>query len=230
MPPARRAGGLRRGALAALLGLAGALAAGAAPPAGGDPLRAPGDVEALMARFAASGGVRAHFHETRRLALLVEPLETRGVITFSPPDRLARETTWPGHSSIVVRAGRVAFRDETGHQVVDLGANDVARHFAQHLAMLLRGDLPALQTRYGVHYRSDGTDWVLELEPRSQVVRDLVVWTRFEGRGDDVSAMETRETNGDSTRTVFADVETGLHFSPSEIERIFALEEPDGTP
>ena len=219
---------MRRPRLAALLLLGCTLCAGSAFAA--EAVGAPADVEALMEHLAASGGVRAHFRETRRLALLTEPLETRGVLTFAPPDRLARETTWPGRSSIVVRDGRAAFRDETGHQVLELGSNDVARHFAENLTVLLRGDLPALRARYAVSYRTDGTDWVLGLEPRSPAVRDIVEWTRFEGRGTRVSAMETRETSGDSTLTVFNAVETGLDFSPAEIERIFALEEPGGAP
>ena len=180
----------------------------------------------VMAGFAASGGVRAHFRETKQLALLDAPLETEGVVVFSPPDRLARHTTRPGSSAIVVRGGRVALHDETGHQVMELDADDPARHFVDNLSVLLRGDLEALIARYRVGFQSSEAGWQLELEPRSKVLRQLIESIRAEGRGAALLRMQVLEANGDSTVTVYSDVETGLEFDAAETERIFSLEDP----
>ena len=76
---------------------------------------APTELEELMDMFASSGGVQARFRESRHLAILTAPIETRGMLYFAPPDRLARHTTWPGRASVVVDGDRVAFDDETGH-------------------------------------------------------------------------------------------------------------------
>lgn len=182
-------------------------------------------IEPLMERFAANRGVRARFREARHLALLTDPIESAGVLYFAPPDHLARHTTWPGSARIVVRGTQLAFQDETGHQTLDLGASEVARHFVSDLAVLLRGDLPGLRARYVVAFRAEGRGWVLDLEPRAPVVRRLVAWMRVEGRGSVLTRLETRETNGDTTVLSFEQVETGLDFSAAERERIFSLDE-----
>ena len=197
-----------------------------APPTQASPV----GLDELMDRFAASRGVRARFRETKHLALLVKPLETEGLLFFAPPNWLARYTTRPGVSSVVVRGDWVAFHDETGHQQLTLGSNDVARHFVDHLVVLLRGDLPVLRSRYVVAFRSEDTGWELTLEPRSEAVRGVVEWIRFDGRGDHLTRLETLETSGDRTVTIFGEVEPNRVFPPAELDRIFSLEEPASAP
>jgi hypothetical protein len=197
-----------------------------APPTPASPV----GLDELMGRFAASGGVRARFRETKHLALLARPLETEGLLFFAPPNWLARYTTRPGASSIVVRGDRVAFRDETGHQQLTLGSNDVARHFVDNLVVLLRGDLQGLRSRYAVAFRSEDAGWEITLEPRSETVRDVIEWIRFAGRGDHLTRLETLETSGDRTVTVFGEVEPDRVFPPAELDRIFSLEETAGAP
>lgn len=198
--------------------LAAEPAAKAAPEPGEQSL------EDVMARFAGSGGVRARFRETKRLSLLTEALETEGVVSFEPPDRLARHTTRPGESSVVVHGSRLAIRDETGHQVLELDEKDPARHFVDSLAVLLRGDAEALRERYVVSFRSEEGGWKLELEPRSKALRRMVASIDASGRDARLLRMQVRETNGDSSVTEFFEVETGIEFDPAEAERIFSVE------
>jgi len=182
------------------------------------------DLEGLMRRLASSGGVRAGFRETKHLSLLSSPLETEGVLYFSPPDLLARHTSRPGSASVVIRGDRVELRDETGRQVIDLGSSGVARQYVDNLGVLLRGDLAALRSRYSIGFETDGDAWQLRLEPRSRAMRHIVESIRVEGRGSELTSMETREASGDRTVSVFFAVETGLDFTASERERIFSLD------
>lgn len=208
--------------------LAGCCAVGLADPsrAGEAEPDAASTLEGLMQSLAQSGGVRARFRETKHLALLQDPLQTEGVVTFAPPDRLARETTRPGRSRVVVVGTRVAIRDETGETVVALDANDPARHFVENLAVLLRGDLEALRARYEVEFRADASGWHLDLTPRSRVLRRLVKTLRAEGQGPELQRMELLETSGDATLTVFHDVQTGLDFDSAERARLFSIGAP----
>ena len=68
------------------------------------------DLARLMERLASNGIVSADFEETRHISLLSDAIETAGVLYFAPPDRLARHTTRPGDSRVVVHGTRVAFR------------------------------------------------------------------------------------------------------------------------
>ena len=190
-----------------------------------------------MALFESSGGVRAEFSEKRYLAILKAPIETEGVLYFSPPDRLARYTTHPGHSSLVVNGNRLTLRDETGEQTLTLGSSELARGLVDSFAVLLRGDLQALRATYRVklhsqedHGTPDAFAWTLDLEPRSPTIRRLIERIRVEGRGNKLALMETLETTGDRSIMVFTVVQTGLIFSTEEVERVFSVQNRDDAP
>ena len=84
-------GALRHAAMAALF--AWALPSGASD-------EAPPSLEGLMAGMASARGVVAEFHETKEIALLRAPIESRGVLHFVPPDRLVRRVVDPAPSEL----------------------------------------------------------------------------------------------------------------------------------
>jgi outer membrane lipoprotein-sorting protein len=188
---------------------------------------APTELVALMERFAGSGGVRTRFRELRHLSILTDPIETTGMLYFAPPDRLARHATWPGRSSVVVEAGRVLLGDETGQREFDFSTSEVARALVGNLMIVFRGDLESLRARYSISFDSDGENWTLDLEPRSRALRGIIDRIRFTGRSRELSAMETRESNGDRTVMRFSELEIGLSWARGDLERIFSLDPPD---
>jgi outer membrane lipoprotein-sorting protein len=192
--------------------------------------RAVTGIEDLMQRLAQSGGVQARFHEIRYVSLLTAPLESEGMLYFAAPDLLARHTTRPGRSSVVVRGSHVVLRDETGSQDLPVGASELAPALIDHLVGLLRGDLEALRARHTIRFGLHGEAWELRLEPKSRVVRSVIDSIRIEGRGSELVRMEVVETNGDRTVTSFSEVQRGLTFTPSEIERLFSVEGREKTP
>jgi outer membrane lipoprotein-sorting protein len=192
--------------------------------------RAVTSIEDLMQRLARSGGVQARFHEVRYVSLLTAPLESEGILYFATPDLLARHTTRPGRSSVVVRGSQVALRDETGYQALPVGASELAPALIDHLVGLLRGDLETLRARHTLRFELHDRGWELRLEPRSRVVRSVIDSIRMEGRGNELLEMEVVETSGDRTVTSFSEVQRGRTFTPSEIERLFPIEGPERTP
>src|SRR5262245_41028026 len=200
-------------------------------PSGSESVQHPiATLEDLMQRLAASSGVQARFRETRYVSLLTAPIESEGMLYFAPPDLLARYTTRPGRSSVVVRGSHVVLRDETGTQDLPVGSSELAPALIDHLVGLLRGDLAALQERHTLGFRVEGGSWELRLEPRSRIVRSIIQSIRIQGSGDEIVSMETMETSGDRTVTSFAEVQRGRNFTPSEIERLFPVEDSDPTP
>jgi outer membrane lipoprotein-sorting protein len=191
---------------------------------------APTELEALMQRFAESGGVRARFRESRHLSILTDPIETTGMLYFAPPDRLARHTTSPGRSSIVIEAGRVSIGDETGQRVFDFSTNEIAQALVGNLMVVFRGDLKSLRERYLISFDSNEESWTLDLEPRSRALRSIIERVQFAGKGRDLAAMETREPNGDRTIMKFSEIETGLSWEQEDLDRVFSVDPPDTTP
>lgn len=195
-----------------------------------DAERPPESVEALMDAFASGGGVRARFEETRRLAILAEPIESSGVLYFAPPDKLARVTTEPGDSRVVVHGDRVGLSDETGYRELDLGRSAVARSMVANLMVLLRGDLSGLRDQYTVSYAVGGDTWELVLEPRDESLGAIVDRVRASGVGRNLTGIETVETNGDSTSSKLFDVVVGVDFSTPAQARVFSFGPADPTP
>src|SRR5204862_813059 len=84
---------------------------------------------ALLARFAKAPGIYARFREEKHLTMLQQPLITEGTIHFAPPARLARHTTKPLVSSLLIADDKVQFGGAEGAESMDLGTNPVARVF-----------------------------------------------------------------------------------------------------
>src|SRR5512138_2290844 len=126
---------LRRHTRALLAVLCLALPAGGAPQSD-----SPATLEALMRGMAGASGVEAHFREEKRLALLSEPVESRGTLYFVPPNRLSRETSEPSRSRLVIDGDRVSFDDAAGGNTVDLSASPIAREYVANFVVLFNGD------------------------------------------------------------------------------------------
>jgi outer membrane lipoprotein-sorting protein len=190
-------------------------------PAFGGEHEDPG-LQALMRGMAETAGVSADFREVKELALLAEPLVSRGTLYFIPPDRLARHTRSPSPSSLIVDGDRLTVADPAGGDRVELSQNPVARLFVDNLIVLFSGDLAALRRRYVPHFESGEDHWSLALEPRRSPVKDLIARITLRGDGTSLREMEVLETDGDRTRTFLSAVQVDRHFSPEEIRRFFS--------
>ena len=184
-------------------------------------------LEALMTGMAQTTGVWARFVEHKEIALLSEPIETRGTLVFVPPDRLRRSTAEPSRSELVIAGERFAFHDEAGSDAVDLSSNPLARQFVENFIVLFSGDLAKLRERYEPEFTSAGADWSLALRPRSRPLSDLIERITLVGTGPRLGSMVMLEKDGDRTTTRFSDVEVDRHFTPAELERLFTLPTTD---
>jgi len=175
-----------------------------------------------MRGMAGAPGVVAHFREAKQLALLSEPLESRGTIYFVPPNRLCRETSAPSETRLVIDGDRFSFRDATGSQAVDLSASPVAREYVANFMVLFNGDLTALRRRYEPDFHVDASGWQLALRPRGKPLSEFIERVTLIGRGRALDRIELVEAGGDRTTTWFEDVHTDRAFSSDELARIFA--------
>jgi len=227
---ARRGGGLRalRAAAAVLLVAAAPLAGARSDPKVPDTGSL--ELEKLMRGMAGSRGVVASFRETKELALLDVPIESRGTLYFVPPDRLARHMSAPTRSELVIDGDRVQFRDESGREGMDLSGSPIARVYLDNFTVLFGGDLPALEARYEVDFQSDEAQWKLRLVPRSKRVKRFV--EHIELRGDPVAMREMVivERDGDRTTTVFEQVDPDHAFARDELAQLFGEAARPGDP
>jgi hypothetical protein len=180
----------------------------------------------LMRRMATTSGVEARFRERKELALLAAPLVTHGALYFVPPDRMARFTTWPGFSALIIDGDELRFRDEEGGEELDLSGSPMARVFVDNFVVLFNGDLGRLQELYAVELASEGRSWELALTPRRSPLDRVIAAVTLRGDDGGLREMEMREVGGDRTTTVFETVDPERVFEPAELERLFS----DGAP
>lgn len=187
---------------------------------------APPSLEALMRGMAGTSGVVARFREEKQLALLSQPLESRGTLYFVPPNRLARETSEPSETRLVIDGDRFFFRDVTGSEAVDLSASPIAREYVSNFIVLFNGDERELRRRYEPRFTADAGGWTLELRPRHERLRGFVERVTLAGQGRSLLRMELVEAGGDRTTTWFEAVRADHAFSDEELARIFGSSSP----
>ncbi len=178
-------------------------------------------LEELLQRMKTTRGVVAEFREEKHLALLEEPLVTRGTLYFAPPDRLARLTREPAQTRLVLDGRRMRFEDANGANDVDLGENPVARHFAENLTALWSGNRSALEALYRLEFTSEGARWQLRLVPKGDPLARFIASIALSGEGDRMQAMQLLEVDGDRTETVFARSEVDHAFAAEEASAVF---------
>jgi hypothetical protein len=178
-------------------------------------------LDELLQHMATTRGVVAEFREVKVMALLDSPLETKGTLYFVPPDKLARVTTTPAATRLVLDGNRMRFEDETGGKDVDLAENPVARGFAENLIVLWRGDRAALEAIYKLDFHADGPRWSLTLQPKGAPLDRFIASLRLSGDGRTMNEMELIETDGDRTQTVFEKTEVDHAFGDDEARAVF---------
>lgn len=220
-PTRDRAAGRPPGRVAALalLALGLAAASGSQRP---DP-----DFDAVMAHFARSRGVEAHFREEKSLPLLVDPLVSEGVLYYAPPGRLVRFTRSPEATSLLLDGDRLRIEDSLGVEELDLSAQPEARQFVDQLRVLFRGDADALRERYQIDFQWLGGPWSLRLVPKGRAMQAVIRDITLTGHERTLEQMVVRGAADEVTRSVYRDVDPDRAFAPEELALLFPA---DGAP
>jgi outer membrane lipoprotein-sorting protein len=210
---------MRRSKLA-LIALALALGATSARAASPSSLT----LDELLGHMAKTRGVVADFREEKQIALLEQPLESTGTVYFAPPGRFTRVTRTPAATRLVLDGTRMRFEDATGQSGADLGANPVARQFAENMVALWSGDRARLEKLYRLDFRADGARWQLVLLPRQAALAHFIERLMLRGDGPEMQEMELVEADGDRTLTTFTRSDVDHAFSADEARRVFGVE------
>jgi len=187
---------------------------------------APVTLDGLLVQFRAIPGLSAHFREEKKLAILSAPLLSEGTVHFAPPGRLARHTTAPAPSTLLIDGDRLTFGDGKESESIPLEGNPVVRLFVDSFLKLLVGDKAALERIFAIELRARTGGWELRLKPKvapmTQVLDSIVI----QGSGVVLSKMTISELTSDETVTVFDQVDPSRRYSAEELARVFSLQRP----
>jgi outer membrane lipoprotein-sorting protein len=185
----QRVGGklARRGALAVLLAVVGGPAAAAE-----------WGVEQLMQVLAAVKSSQAAFVELKHIAILTTPLQSRGRLVYTAPDRLEKHTRTPQRESLLLERDQLTIEGPgRKSRTVVLADYPVARAFVESIRSTLAGDLATLTRFYEVKLDGEERRWRLLLKPRDPQMQELVSEIRMSGSRNWIEVVEIVETNGD---------------------------------
>jgi hypothetical protein len=180
------------------------------------------DIDSLLRAFSRMPGLYAEFREEKHLALLAQPLVNEGTLHFAR-GMLARHTTKPTRSSLVVAQGRLSFGDEGGAEHIDLASNPVVKTFVDSFVQILAGDRSALEALYAMEFADVADGWKLTLRPRVAPLQKTIDRLELSGRGLVLTDLRVVEKNGDETQTQFSRVDTARRYSKTEIEQTFRV-------
>lgn len=175
-----------RACIAALL-LALALPAAAAEPTLG----------ALFEALARARPAKAAFVERKFLALLDKPVESRGELSFTPPDVLEKRTTAPRPELLRVEGDRVVL--ERNGRTLRMGLNDQpgVAILVESIRATLAGNLQALTRAYSVGLQPERGGWRLVLRPLDPAASSLVERVEIAGAEARVRTVEIFQADGD---------------------------------
>ncbi len=155
------------------------------------------DLNALMALLAQRKSGQARFTEERTVSGFDSPLRASGTLSFTAPDRFARQTIEPraesmevvGNQLIWVRSGR------TRHLTLDTvpevaGMVDAVRG-------TLAGNGAVLRKHFQTQVAGNAARWTLTLTPLPGPGVNAVRQVQMAGTGPDLRSVELQLTGGD---------------------------------
>lgn len=157
----------------------------------------------LMARLSETRAGSARFVERRVLQMVATPLLSSGVLRYTAPDRLEKQTLLPRPARLVLVGGRVTIeRDGEATQTIGLSDYPEIGVLVEGVRATMAGDLSTLQRYYEVGLQGRADAWTLTLRPLAARMQTLVRDIRIAGSGGVLSRIDIFETDGDRTETI----------------------------
>jgi hypothetical protein len=157
------------------------------------------NLAALLKRMAEIPASQARFAETRHVAILTAPLETRGRLSYVRPDRVTKHVLAPFEERISVQGDTLTVenRSRGESRTMPVQGNPVVWGLVESLRATLAGDAVALQRFHRAALSGTRASWVLTLEPLDPQVARHLQSIRISGADSQVGSIEIREANGD---------------------------------
>ena len=163
------------------------------------PAAEPWTLERLMQGLAQTRSARASFVEKKTVAVLERPLVSSGELSFTAPDKLEKRTLRPKPELLRLQGETLTLERAGRSTVLDLRSYPEAAAFVESIRGTLAGDRRALEALYRLQLEGSEASWVLTLTPTDPAMRVLVERIRIAGRGAELSVIEIRQANGDSS-------------------------------
>lgn len=164
-------------------------------PAPCSPRRNSPSLDELADALAKHGASTAEYQQSRYLDMLDEPLESRGILRYRPPDYLVQEQTAPNHQTLTLDGGQLILKAEGRERRLALAEHPEGAAIATSLRAILNGRIDALREDYDVVFQAfSDSQWGLKLMPRTDAQAERIARILVRGRLEDGVATVERFT------------------------------------
>lgn len=159
---------------------------------------APWGLVPLMAQLHAVKHASAHFTERKYAAMLTQPIESTGTLSYTAPGSLEKRTLTPKPESIALNDDQLTGTQANGEPFqVRLSDHPEIAALVEGVRSTMAGDLATLGRYYAIALEGEPGDWHLSLTPLDRAVRDKVDLIRIDGAGTQLRRIQVHEHDGD---------------------------------
>ena len=160
-------------------------------------------LDQLMAALRTVRHVNARYTERRTLSALRTPIETRGMLRFDAPDKLAKIADPPGKGErLVIDGDRLTMDRGDGRPPITLSLSSRPEIgvLVDSIRATLAGDGSALSRNFDMTLAGTIDQWQMVLQPRDPALRQFLDWMRIDGAGPRITSVETQDRGGDRSQ------------------------------
>ncbi|HET9621049.1 MAG TPA: outer membrane lipoprotein carrier protein LolA [Kofleriaceae bacterium] len=166
--------------------------------------------------------MQCKFSEEKHVALLAKPLRAAGAIVFDRARGVARITTAPKPSRVVLTAQALTITTGDHTEQIPLDKMRDLRAFALIVPTLFRGERAELERSFELALYGDArASWALAFVPRADALKKLVRRVVVRGHADALIGLQIVEASGDTTDTQLTEVVTNARVADREIATAF---------
>jgi hypothetical protein len=163
-------------------------------------------IEQLMQDLAQVKSAKGRFTERKYLAILNAPLDSSGVLIYTAPGRLEKNTLAPKPETLVLDQDKLVIEYRNQRRTLMLQDYPVIWAFVESIRSTLAGDLKTLRRFYQTSIEGGADKWRLSLTPTDAKMQGVVKEIHLGGSRDRVRTIEIIETAGDhSVMTITED-------------------------
>lgn len=151
----------------------------------------------LMQQLGQVRNAQARFVERKYIALLDQPVESSGELSFTAPDRMEMRTLRPKKQSLLLDGNRLTMAQDGRTRTVSLQSYPEVAAFVEGIRGTLAGDRQALERVYQVHLIGNAARWQLLLVPREASMSRIISRIRIGGSQSDVLSVAYDHADGD---------------------------------
>jgi outer membrane lipoprotein-sorting protein len=155
------------------------------------------DLIQLMQKLAQVKSGEATFTERRQVALLDQPLESSGRLSFQAPDTFVRETLKPRQERIAIIGNTLTLNQGGRTRTMALDSTPDAAVIVEALRGTLTGNRESLEKYFTTRLTGNAQLWLLELVPREARLRGRVLSVRVAGQQGVVREVLVAMPDGD---------------------------------